>query len=90
MPSWVVLRSIAVNATAARSLSGKLDHGCRNSRIPRHSPRRYFALYVNSNGSRLFADAKLTDDVPVAVGVVCLEIVQQTAAFAHQHQQAAP
>jgi hypothetical protein len=33
----------------------------------------------------LFADTQLTDDIPVAVGVIRLEIIEQTAAFADQH-----
>ena len=37
----------------------------------------------------LLADAQLTDDVPIAIGVVRLEVVKQAAALAHQHQQAA-
>ncbi len=36
-------------------------------------------------GKQLLADAQLADDVAVAVGVVELEIVEQTAALGHQH-----
>lgn len=38
----------------------------------------------------LLADAQLTDHIPVAVGIIRLEIVQQTAALTHQHQQTSP
>src|ERR1700744_5231436 len=38
----------------------------------------------------LLADAQLTDHITVAVRIVRLEIVQQTAALTHQHQQTAP
>src|SRR5271154_4086939 len=38
----------------------------------------------------LLADAQLTDHVTVAVRIVRLEIVQQTTALTHQHQQATP
>src|ERR1700761_2042076 len=38
---------------------------------------------------RLLADAQLADDVPVAVRIVRLEIIEQAAALAYQHQQAA-
>src|ERR1700691_4682401 len=38
----------------------------------------------------LLADAELTDHIPVAVRIVRLEIVQQTAALTHQHQQTSP
>lgn len=38
----------------------------------------------------LLADTQLTDDIPVAVRIIRLEIVQQTAALTHQHQQTAP
>lgn len=38
----------------------------------------------------LLANAKLTDDVPITIGIVCLQIIQQAAALAHEHQQTAP
>src|ERR1700752_1245123 len=38
---------------------------------------------------RLLADAQLTDDFAIPVGVVGLEIVEQAAALAYQHQQTA-
>jgi hypothetical protein len=38
----------------------------------------------------LLANAKLTDDVPITIGVVRLQVIQQAAALAHEHKQAAP
>ena len=37
---------------------------------------------------RLLADAQFANDFPVAISIVCLQVVQQTAAIAHHHQQA--
>src|ERR1700679_1897205 len=37
----------------------------------------------------LLADAQLADDFAIAVGVVLLQVIEQAAALAHQHQQTA-
>jgi len=37
--------------------------------------------------SDLLADTELCDYVAVAIGIVRLQVVQQAAAFAHEHQQ---
>ena len=37
---------------------------------------------------RLLADAQFANDFPVAISIVGLQVVQQTAAIAHHHQQA--
>src|SRR3954465_3158758 len=42
------------------------------------------------SASCLLADPELADYVPVTVRIVGLQIIQQPAAFAHQHQKAAP
>ena len=44
-----------------------------------------FALSVLANLPALLADTKLTDDIPVAIGVIRLEIIEQAAALAHEH-----
>src|SRR5271169_587605 len=38
----------------------------------------------------LLADSELADYVAVAIRIVCLQVIQQAAAFAYQHQQASP
>jgi len=46
-----------------------------------------FALGLRATDSAwLFADAQLPDHIPVAVGIVCFQIVEQAAALAYQHQ----
>ena len=39
--------------------------------------------------SSLLADAKLCDDLAIAVRVALLQVIEQTTALAHQHKQAA-
>ena len=41
------------------------------------------------NRFALLAYAQLTDDFAVTICIVCLEVIQQPPALAHQHQQAA-
>jgi hypothetical protein len=42
------------------------------------------------SGQTLLADAKFSDNVFVALGVVFLEVVEQATPLANQHQKAAP
>ena len=38
--------------------------------------------------SDLLADTELGDHVAVAIGIMCLQVVQQAAALAYEHQEA--
>ncbi len=44
---------------------------------------------VSPGGEELLADAELPDNFPVAVGIDLLQVVQKTAALAHEHQETA-
>src|SRR6185437_11471893 len=55
-------------------------------------PRPSFGL--GASGSRwlsdLLADTELPDHLTVAIGIMYLQVVQQAAALAHEHQQTTP
>src|SRR5215469_18092566 len=63
---------------------------------PRHAPpgrRRADLDTLRRRGlqhAKLLADAEFLDDALVTLGIVLLEIVQQTTSLADQHKQAAP
>ena len=51
-------------------------------------------MSLGASGSRfafrLLADSEFADYVPIAVRIVRLQVIQQAAALAHQHQETAP
>ena len=65
---------------------------CGRSAGPFSGPLHQIALslYLGGQVSRLLANAQLADHVPVKVRIGRLQVVQQTAALAYQHQQTAP
>jgi len=50
----------------------------------------YSMKTVSVAGKPLLADPEFLNDGFVSLGVVILEVVQQTPSFAHQHQKTAP
>lgn len=61
-------------------------HHCPGFRMRRgHDQVPVWALPVQRLLSDLLADTQLGDHVAVAIGIMCLQVVQQTAAFAYQH-----
>ena len=64
-------------------------HHCPESRMLRgHDQVPVWVLPVQRMLSDLLADTELCDHVAVAIGIVRLQVVQQAAAFANEHQEA--
>src|SRR5579862_5654772 len=75
-------------AKVARSVDTRQPLTRLTLSIPLRSSRR---VRVGDKGLslRLLADAQLADDVPVAVRIVRLEVIEQAAALAYEHQKTA-
>lgn len=61
-------------------------HGTVPCRI-RNPPARQVQIFLRMVEVQcLLTNAKFTDDVPITIGIVRLQIIQQAAALAHEHQ----
>jgi hypothetical protein len=63
--------------------------GCTQDPRPSGQTSSNLSAYVWGSQC-LLANAKLTDDVPITIGIVRLQIIQQAAALAHEHKQSTP
>ena len=52
-----------------------------------HDQVPVWALPVQRLLSDLLADTEFCDYVAIAIGIMCLQVVQQAAALAHEHQE---
>ena len=68
------------------SMRGRLHH---STAFLRNVPRRGGYTTASDTAQKLLADAEFRNDGLIALGIVFLEVVQQAASLADQHEKAA-